>query len=306
MRKCFLLFCLAAVLTLPLSISGQSPVVVAGSPALTEETIGRFTEFFEWAFDVQLTYDQREVLRKYAVDSWTQNKTSDINDIVGLVQQQVEIAKYPAEQRRYVRVKIEPELLAQMRQQPNEPMARWALAVYEASHQALANGNPPLTRQGTDAFLEALFFMAGEVSGRQTVPDQKLKDDWARELAANYPAMSAEQKQQIAGMPLWASMMRMAWPKLSADVKAKYRSLWAGQLKAMLPVAAEAPAAANRSQPAAAANRAPAGNKSVAEAMAEQNRRHQSAMRTNDWMRNISTLSYNTQANFSGNPWRYW
>jgi hypothetical protein len=306
MKKRISLFCIAAVLFLMLPAVGQAQVVVAGNPPLTEETIGRFTEFFEWAFDVQLTNDQRQVLRQYTVDSWTQKRASDINDVVGLVQQQVEIAKYPAEQRHFVRVKLEPELLAQMRAQPNEPMAVWALAVYEASHRAIAYGNPPLTRQGTDAFLEALFFMAGEVSGKQTVPDQKLKDDWARVLAANYPAMSAEQKQQIAGMPLWAAMMRMAWPQLSAEVKGKYRTLWAGQLKDMLPAAAEAPAAANRYQPTVAANRAPAGRKSVEEMMAEQNRRHQRAMQTNDWMRNISTISYNTSANWSGNPWRYW
>jgi hypothetical protein len=306
MKKCFSLFCIAAVLFLALPAISHSQVVVAGNPPLTEETIGRFTEFFEWAFDVQLTNEQREVLRQYTVDSWTQNKTSDISDVVGLVQQQVDIAKYPAEQRRYVRVKIEPELLAQMRQQPNEPMAQWALAVYEASHRPIASGTPPLTRQGTDAFLEALFFMAGEVSGQQNVPDQKLKDDWARVLAANYPTMSAELKQQIAGMPLWASTMRMAWPELSADVKAKYRTLWAGQLKSMLPAAAEAKAAPNRSQAPAAASRTPGGKKSVAEMMAEQNRRHQSAMQTSAWMMEIHKIKFNTQANWSGSPYRYW
>ena len=90
----------------------------------------------------------------------------DINDIVQVVQQQIDLAKLPADQRSYVRVKIEPELLAQMKQQPNVPMDRWAPAVYEASHKPIANGTPPLTRQGTDAFLESLFFMVGEVSGR--------------------------------------------------------------------------------------------------------------------------------------------
>jgi hypothetical protein len=297
MMNRFSLFCFAFVLVLTMSAAGQSPVVVPGNPPLTEETIGRFAEFFEWAFDVQLTNDQLEVLRQYTVDSWTQKKTSDINDVVQLVQQQIDLSKLPADQRSYVRVKIEPDLLAQMRQQPNEPMARWALAVYEASHKPIAAGNPPLTRQGTDAFLEALFFMAGEVSGQQTVPDQKMKDDWAQALVANYSKMSADQKQQIAGMPLYATTMRMAWPELSGDVKAKYRALWAEQLKSMLPSAAEAPAASNR---------AAGGKKSVAEMMAEQNRRHQATMRTNDWMMDIYRIKFNTQANFGGNPYRYW
>jgi hypothetical protein len=101
--------------------------------------------------------------------------------------------------------------------------------------------------------------VTGEVSGQQSVPDQKLKDDWAQALAANYLKVSAELKQQIAGMPLYDSMMRTAWPQLSGEVKAKYRALWAEQLKSLLPAPPQAPAAANR---------AAVGKKSVAELMA--------------------------------------
>jgi hypothetical protein len=153
MRTRFSLLCALAVLVATGPGFAQSQVLVQGQPPLTEETVGRFTEFFEWAFDVQLTVEQRQVLRKYTVDSWTQKKTSDMNDVVQLVQQQTELSKLDAQQRGLVRLKIEPELLAQMRNQPNEPMAKWALAVYEASHQAIAPGAPPLTRQSTDAFL---------------------------------------------------------------------------------------------------------------------------------------------------------
>src|ERR1019366_677936 len=206
-------------------------VLVEGQPPLTEETVGRFTEFFEWAFDVQLTVEQRQGLRKYAFDAWSQKKKGDMNDVIQVVQQQVELSKVDAQKRALVRVQVEPELLAQMRNQPNEPMARWALAVYEASHKVIAAGSPPLTRQSTDAFLDALFFMAGEVSGGQSVPDRKLKDDWAKGLATNYPKMSAELKQQIAGMPLFAAVMRVSWPTLSAAEKAQCRAQWGGAIE---------------------------------------------------------------------------
>ncbi len=289
--------CMAAFLALTMSAAGQIPVIVAGNPPLTQETIGRFTEFFEWAFDVRLTSDQQEVVRKYMVDSWTQKKTTDINDVVQVVQQQIELAKLTADQRTYVRVKIEPELLTQMRDQPNDFMAQWALSVYEASHRPIANGTPPLTRQGTDAFLDALLFMAGEVSGQQLVSNRKLKDDWAAALVAGYPTMTADLKQQIAGMPLWASMMRMAWPELSAEVKAKYRTIWAGQLREMLAAAGETPSVGTTTAGA---------KRSVAEMMAEQNRRHQVTMSTNAWMMEIYRIKFNTQANFGGSSYRYW
>ncbi len=275
----------------------QSQVLAPGQPPLTEEMVGRFTEFFEWAFDVHLTVEQRQVLRQYTVDAWTGKKKSDMDDVVQVVQQQVELAKLDAAQRGFVRVKIEPELLQQMRNQPNEPMARWALAVYESAHKVIAAGDPPLTRQSTDAFLDALFFMAGEVAGKQTVPDQKLKDDWAATLAANYPRMSAELKQQIAGMPLFSAAMRVTWPSLSNDEKAQYRTQWREQLKTLLPTAPS---------PAAASGVASAPGQSVAEMMAEQNRRHQLFMSMSNGLMEIHKMNFNTMANWSGSPYRYW
>jgi hypothetical protein len=285
-----------AVLFAAGSARGQSPVLVPGQPPLTEETVGRFTEFFEWAFDVQLTVEQCQVLRKYAVDAWSQKKKSDMDDVLQVVQQQAELAKLDAPKRALVRAQIEPELLTQMRNQPNEPMAKWALAVYESSHKVIAPGSPPLTRQSTDAFLDALFFMAGEVSGQQSVPDQKLKDDWAGALATNYPKMAAELKQQIAGMPLFAALMRVGWPTLSGDEKAQCRAQWGEQLKTILP--APAPATAKGSGGGA--------RQSVAEMMAEQNRRHLSYMNMSNAMMNSYRIRFNTQANFSGSPYRYW
>jgi hypothetical protein len=296
MRPRFPLHWVLVVLFAASLARGQSPVLLQGQPPLTEETVGRFTEFFEWAFDVQLTVEQRQVLRKYAVDAWSEKKKSDMDDVIQVVQQQVELSKLDVQKRALVRVQIEPELLTQMRNQPNEPMAKWALAVYESSHKVIAPGSPPLTRQSTDAFLDALFFMVGEVSGEQSVPDQKLKDDWAKTLSANYPKISAELKKQIAGMPLFAAVMQVSWPALSNDQKAQYRAQWAEQLKTILP----APV------PVAAKSSAGAAKKSVSEMMAEQNRRHSAYMNMSDAMMNTYKIDFNTQANMSGSAYRYW
>jgi hypothetical protein len=123
--------------------------------------------------------------------------------------------------------------------------------------------------------------MTGEVSGQQSVPDQKLKDDWDKALAANYPKMAAELKQQIAGMPLFAALLRVSWPTLSDGEKA------------ILPAPAAAQASGSGAQP------------TVAEMMAEQNRRHSSYMNMSNAMMNSYRISFITQANLSGSPCRY-
>jgi hypothetical protein len=275
---------------------GRSQVLVRGTPPLTEEMIGRFAEFFEWAFNVRLTNDQCSVLRKYSVDIWSRQTKSDMEAILNVVQLQVELSKADPKQLAVVRANYEPQVLDAMRKQPNEPMAVWSLAVYESSLQILAQGTPPLTRQVSDAFLEALFFMLGEVQGkRDEVPDAQLKNDWAAALTSSYPNMPDAMKQQIAGMPLFIAQMRLHWPTLPEPEKAKYRASWAEAVKTLLPAASSS-----------ASDTTPGGKMSIAEAMAEQNRRHQMHMNTSNAMMNIYKISYNTQANFSGNPYRYW
>lgn len=283
---------LALILTMP--AVGRSQVLVSGAPPLTEEMIGRFAEFFEWAFDVRLTNDQCNVLRKYSVDIWNKKTKSDMDAIVNVVQLQIELSKVDRKQLAVVRASYEPQVLESMRNQPNEPMAVWALAVYDSSHKILAAGTPPLTRQTSDAFLEAVFLMLGEVQGkRDEVPDDRLKNDWAASMTGSYARMPDAMKRQMAQMPLFVAQMRLNWPTMPEPEKAKYRSAWAEAVKTLLPAAAASNDAAGRKM-------------STAEAMAEQNRRFQMHMNTSNAMMDIYKISYNTQANFSGNPYRYW
>jgi hypothetical protein len=177
----------------------------------------------------------------------------------------------------------------------------------------LAAGTPPLTRQTSDAYLEAVFLMLAEAQGlpRET-PDAKLKDDWAAATASSYARMPNEMKQQIAGMPLFVAQMRLNWPTMAESEKAKYRAAWAEALKPLLPPPADASKPANNGSSGnttgskSSSSKSTARKMTAAEAMAEQNRRFRMHMDTSNAMMNIYKISYNTQANFSGNPWRYW
>jgi len=296
MKKSLLLMCAAAALVLTMPAPGRSQVLVPGNPPLTEEMIGRFAEYFEWAFSMRLTNDQCSVLRKYAVDIWKKQSKSDMDSIVGTVQIQIELSKADPKQVAVIQANYEPQALEALRKQPNDPIAVWLLTVYDSSHKVLAQGHPPLTRQVSDAFLEALFFMLGEVQGkRDEVPSAQLKNDMAASLTSSYSRLPDDLKKQMAGMPLFIAQMRLHWPTLAESEKAKYRASWAEAVKTLLPA------------PTATVSNATTGGKmSIAEAMAEQNRRHQMHMNTSNAMMDIYKISFNTQANFSGSSYRYW
>jgi hypothetical protein len=185
MKKSILLLGAAAAFVLAMPAPGRSQMLVPGNPPLTEEMIGRFAEYFEWAFSMRLTNDQSRVLRKYAVDIWKKQSKDDMELIANAVLIQIELSKADPKQVAVVQAIYESQALDALRKQTNDPIAAWLLTVYESSHKVLAQGHPPLTRQISDAFLEALFFMLGEVQGkRDEVPSAPLKNDMAASLTA--------------------------------------------------------------------------------------------------------------------------
>jgi hypothetical protein len=107
------------------------------------------------------------------------------------------------------------------------------LQVYEAGHQPIAPGDPPLTRQAADAMLEMLFFMAAQVQGGDAAaltlpqPTQEMKDQWAKNLSGNYGKADAAARSQIARMALTWAAIRMLWPDLPEADKSQARAQWA-------------------------------------------------------------------------------
>ncbi|MBI3181695.1 MAG: hypothetical protein HYZ28_06095 [Myxococcales bacterium] len=299
MRPCrvsLLLFLAAA------SAVAAEKVLVPGSPPLTEEVVGRFTEFFEWALDVQLTDEQRELVRQDLSDSWRKKDKESITGVLDTVARQKDFAQLSRTDRELVRQQLTTELIDELRKTPNDPLARWVLQVYESAHQPIAEGRPPLTRQSADAFVEVLCFMVSEALGSSFKPDRALKDAWAASLAKDYPGFSEEQKQQITRMPLYWAAVRSTWPKLPKEEQKKYRAQWGEGVKALWPQQASPAAPA---EGATAARPAERGKKSAAELMRESASRHQAFM----GMMNLSMQTHYTRMNsinaLGGSPWRY-
>jgi hypothetical protein len=120
---------------------------------------------------------------------------------------------------------MQTELLASMRQQPDDPLSKLLLGVYASAHPALAGGQPPLTRQMSDAFFEFLVFAADQLWGTDAQPTQPAKDSFAQALADAYPGYSADQQAFISHMPACWTALRAAWPTLSAEDQTAYKQL---------------------------------------------------------------------------------
>jgi len=207
-------------------------VLAKGDPPLTQATVDAITDFLEWLIEVPFTQEQKTMIAGNITDSWKKNDRAEIEGTLEALKLRAQLSQMTPQQKAVARQAAQPELIKAARQEA-DPVAKMIVQVYEAGRQPIAQGDPPLTRQAADAMLEVLFFMAAQVQGGDSAvmnlpaPTQEMKDQWAKNLAANYGNADAAARKQIAGMPLTWAAIRMLWSDLPEADKSQARAQWA-------------------------------------------------------------------------------
>jgi hypothetical protein len=280
-------------------------LLAPGDPPLTVELSDRATDFIEWLLDVPLTTEQRQTIREALIETWKGPDRENVQGVLDLLQLEAQVKELGEPQRLALREQLQPALVQQLRESPQDEGARWLLAIYETGHQPIAEGDPPLTRQVTDAYAEFIGFVVAQAMGQELAVPAEFKDEFAKTLAAGYPKLSADERKELAQMPAAWAAVRMAWPELPDEQKQQYRARWAEGLKALLPPEPQAkepePAAG---QPAQGAE-GQAGGKSGMSALQES----MAASRRAQILSNIMQMQHETSmaiiSNIGGGGWRY-
>lgn len=141
-----------------------------------------------------------------------------------------------------VREQVQPEVVAGLRKEP-DAVSQLLVRLYDEANPPLAPGEPPLTREVSDAYLGILSFVDALMENRPWTPlPQQAKDTFAGQVATGYPALSPAQQTWLAGMPLAWATTRTLWGRaseeqrreLAAQLVASY-----GQTAASTPLLAE-------------------------------------------------------------------
>ena len=207
-------------------------VLAKGDPPLTQATVDAITDFLEWLIEVPFTEEQKAMIAGNITDSWKRNDREEIEGTLEALKLRAQLSQMTPQQKAVARQAAQPELIKAARQE-TDPVAKMIVQVYEAGREPIAEGDPPLTRQAADAMLEVLFFMAAQVQGGDAAaaalppPTQEMKDQWAKNLAANYDKADADARGEIAKMPLTWAALRMLWSDLPEADKSQARAQWA-------------------------------------------------------------------------------
>ncbi len=212
---------------------GELPI--PGTPPLTKELVDKSIDFFEWMLDAHLTQEQRGLFQDSLAMSWKKHRQDDIDATVQLNRLKDEVMRKSAAEQKLVREALCQKILAQAQQSPNSGMLPWVLNVYYSAHRPIANGNPPLTAEMADAYVEFVSFMMQESLGRVIFrADRRFKSMIAQSLAAQYPTYSPQVQMQFAAMPALWEALRIKWPQLSEQERANYRNTWRPSVMALV------------------------------------------------------------------------
>jgi hypothetical protein len=231
-------------------------VLADGRPPLTQAKVDQTIDFLEWLMEVPFTEAQRRTIVTFFVDAWRKNDRTEIDGMADVLAMRAQLAKLTAAEKEVARQAAQPETIKQWRTE-SDAGAKLMVEIYDAAHKPIAPGEPPLTRQGADAMLEVLLFMAAEVEGQPAVSaTPAMKDEWARGLAAGYAKLDDAGRKQIEQMPgAWAAL-RFAWPELSDADKKQLRGQWA-QSAEVKQIAAALPKLQGTPPPGVGSNQTP-------------------------------------------------
>jgi len=197
-----------------------------GARALTLQDVYDISDFFEWLLDVPMTPVQRTAIRDLLVDVWSVDPKAGVAALEQAEGLRKNIDAMKPEEREALRQAAGPQFAAKFRE--GGGIFTTFADLYDAGHKPLVAGGPPLTRQAADANLELVYFMANHVAGTHGVgPTKEQKDKWAAELAGKFAQMSAEERRNIAMMPIVWAGTSAEWPSVGQTDRDAKKAEWA-------------------------------------------------------------------------------
>jgi hypothetical protein len=122
----------------------RNPILVAGTPPLTQGVLDTWRRFIEAVLEVRLTERQRHEYQHLFVNDWKQSPQAVKARLLKAATEgwpgRLPLLDSPARDR--LRTELRPPFLAGLRRSSEAALSRWLLAVYESAHRPGEDRNP--------------------------------------------------------------------------------------------------------------------------------------------------------------------
>jgi hypothetical protein len=132
--------------------TGGQKILVPGNPALTNETVDKSADFFQWALGGNFTAEEFNEYRQHLVRVWKQNDSGSIKVIGEIAAMRDKLVGYEPEKLKTLIPQLQTGLLKELRAQLNDPLSIVLLKMYDRSRNldVKQDGNLPAPSQATN------------------------------------------------------------------------------------------------------------------------------------------------------------
>ena len=194
----------------------QSKILVDGNPPLTQNTAELLQQMIEKALDSKLTDEQiklfqdrliidRQEAKKEVRESILESKKmfqAIKSEIESLALEKQPFAWSEFGRQLYIHAESEGK---------DDPLGQLVSNVYQAKNKLLVKGNPPLSQQAAESYVEMNAFLQGLIKKNKINLTLKEKENLVYELEKNFVNYSQEIKQEISKADASWGLLRFNW-----------------------------------------------------------------------------------------------
>ena len=137
----------------------EDPIVVQGSPPLTQSMIAKTLILLDWSLDIRLSDEQKTQIAQAVIGYWKTNNRAEISSTLEAVKLVDGLRQASPAERDKAKEIIQAEMLKGLRSDTNDEISQMVLKVFEATHPGSLSGPPQMDtpiksnqRVGVDGF----------------------------------------------------------------------------------------------------------------------------------------------------------
>lgn len=134
MKKIQILIIAAILLVLSTGAFGQGLVLADGEPPLTESTVNRLIDLYEFALDGRFTSVQKKEFTQKLVEQWKSNDTKAISSYVKLLEIYGKLSALDNAKLREAQSQFQNALVGELKKNPGEGYNPLLISVYNKAH----------------------------------------------------------------------------------------------------------------------------------------------------------------------------
>lgn len=205
------------------------------SPQLQAETVEKLQTAIERALGVVLTDEQRNLFAETVAAEWAGGESvrKDLLEAVQMFTQvSAQIGALPHPKQAIAWREFGRQLYAYAEQKGQDsPVGRLIIDSYKAKNDLLVAGDPPLSRQAAESYIEMNTFFHAVITRSAPSLDKERKTEMVELLRQNFPGYSRDLKEQISQADTLWGILRYNYRQASRDERERFRQELLKELK---------------------------------------------------------------------------